>query len=130
MLSESELSEMRRLVRETMKDAPPFKPSALFVRNIDEIVVTVRNCSFMESPSDQRSLLVFFEDDPAEGYAGFAIDYAYLFCYRHNLIRDGVVLLSEMLDAIAGAYPEERDACTIAQDILKEHELTTVSMEV
>jgi len=124
-------SVLTELVRQTLKGAQPFKPCAWFALNIDQIVALVRDCSLMEVPSDRRSLLILFEDNNEEGcVVGFTVDYASLFCSKHNLIRDGIVLLSEMLDTLGGTYPEDRDICAIAQGILKAHELTTVAMEI
>ena len=135
MQLESKAAVLTELVRGTFKtfdnDPQPFKPCAWFTLNIDQITVLVRDCTLMEVPSNRGSLLVLFEDNNDEDrIVSFTVDYAYLFCLRHDLVRDGIVILSEMLDAIAGAYPEDRGVCAIAQGILKEYGLTTVAMKV
>ncbi len=108
MISERELRELTELVRETMKNAQPFKPFASFDKRNDRIVVWVRDCSSVEM-SDARSLLTLFKDNYAEGYAGFSIEYAYVFCNRHNLNDKGAVSLPKMLDALASVCRADKE---------------------
>jgi len=127
MEPESTLTES---VREALKDAQPFRPLASFDPNIDRITVLVRDCSITEV-SNRRSFLTLFKDNHEEGYAGFAIDFAYLLCLKNDLIGDDeIVSLSKALDMIAGASPEDKDACAIAQGICEAHGLATVAMKV
>jgi hypothetical protein len=105
-----------------MKRITSYEPS------IDRITVMVRDCSYTETSSNPQAPLILLEDNHREGYAGFAITCARPFCLRHHLVRDGVVLLRDAIDAITEAFPDMKDACGIAQGILRKNRIVKVAM--
>jgi len=79
-------------------------------------------------PADPGAPLFLFECDEGERDVGFAVRPAMPFCVRHHVVHNGAVLLCELIDKIAMAFPAEKDACDVVQDFLLAHGILRIVM--
>lgn len=123
--------EMRDLIVEFFGGEPPeFRPVAFWHRELDTIIVVVRDCSTCHVRINDG--LTLMEDNYPElgenKYAGFEVHATPKFYESEGLLSDGKVELNRVLDMLTRRFQNNLPEVGICRRFLDSLETTTIEL--